>query len=783
MTDRHPTDRPRPQERSRPLPEQGLLDRILENAPVAIAVLKGTNLEYTLVNPAYQAIVGGETRLLGRTYGEVIPEVAEGGAEAALHRVIRTGRPWHIEEYEIDIPGRTGPTYWEGECVPLPNEHGEVDSVLLMVQEITDRKRDEAAARQAAAALRDSEARHALVVAGAAAAIWDWDVPNKRVEYSPRWRELRGLSEEEVSDSEEEWAKGIHPDDAPRVMTAVQAHFEGKTSLFAEEYRVRHKDGRWVWILDRGLAKRDDTGAVIRMVGSEIDITERKQAEATLLESEARKSAMLETALDCVIGMDHRGNVVEFNPAAERTFGYRREDILGKELAALIVPEPLRTRHRSALTRHLATGESTVLGKRVEMTAMRADGTEFPVELTVSRIPTAGPALFMAYVRDITQRKEAEASVREADRRKDEFLATLSHELRNPLAPLRNALHLLRRARVEGPVAESLHDIMERQIDQLVRLVDDLMEVARITRGTFELRREPVTIQEVLQRAFETSQPFIEGGSHRLDVSVPTEPIRLEADPVRLAQIFANLLNNAAKYTPESGEIAVEVRSEPGHVVVSVSDTGQGIDAEDLPTLFDMFSRGSRAVRHAQEGLGIGLALVRRLVEMHGGTVRAESAGLGHGSRFTVRLPLGDPAPRAEGTPAPTPRLAPHRVLVVDDNHDAATSLGTLLNFLGADVVVEYDGPSALAAFDRYRPTLVLLDIGMPGMDGYEVARAIRGREGDSRTPLVAITGWGMEKDRERARKAGFDHHLVKPAQVEVLKALLVSPPGVGPAG
>jgi len=376
---------------------------------------------------------------------------------------------------------------------------------------------------------------------------------------------------------------------------------------------------------------------------------------------------------------------------------------------------------------------------------------------------------------DITEGKRAEEALREADRAKDEFLATLSHELRNPLAPLRNSLELLRHSGAGSSIAQPVQAIMERQVNHLVRLVDDLMELSRITRGSFELRREPLELQAVLKNAVETARPLIDAAKHRLDLRLPSEPLMLEADAVRLGQVFANMLNNAAKYTPEGGDIALEAHRDGNVAVVTVSDTGEGIDSKQLPRLFEMFSQIDRTARRSQGGLGIGLALARRLAEMHGGSVEAESDGLGKGSRFTVRLPLGSAASVAAGKAHEHRRLSPQRVLVVDDNRDAAVSLGMLLGSLGADVRVAHDGPSALSEFDAHRPAIVLLDIGMPGMDGYDVARAIRNRADGARVPLVALTGWGQADDRDRAAEAGFDHHLVKPADIGTLQALMAS--------
>ena len=364
----------------------------------------------------------------------------------------------------------------------------------------------------------------------------------------------------------------------------------------------------------------------------------------------------------------------------------------------------------------------------------------------------------------------------EADRRKDEFLATLSHELRNPLAPLRNSVQLLRMQEAADPATAPIHQLMDRQVDHLVRLVDDLLEVSRISRGTFELRRERVELATVVRNAVDTSNPLIHGAGHQLTVSMPREALWLDGDPVRLAQILANLLNNAATYTEHGGRISVQAWREDGHALIAVRDNGTGIAAETLPRLFQMFHRGSASSRCNPSGLGIGLSLARGLAEMHGGTITVKSEGP-QGSEFTVRLPLAASQPAQAIDRGPDDVLPPRRILVVDDNRDAADSLGMILKVLGAEVRVARDGTEALEAYSVYDPAVVLLDIGMPGMDGYEVARRIRAQSRGARPTIIALTGWGQENDRREAREAGFDHHLVKPAEIGVLKALLRSIP------
>jgi signal transduction histidine kinase/ActR/RegA family two-component response regulator len=378
----------------------------------------------------------------------------------------------------------------------------------------------------------------------------------------------------------------------------------------------------------------------------------------------------------------------------------------------------------------------------------------------------------------LAQQERAEKSLREADRRKDEFLAMLAHELRNPLAPMRNSLHLLRLNGDSSPTLGSVREMMERQINHMVRLVDELLEVSRITRGKIELRKEHVELSAIISSAVETSKPLIEGAGHQLMVELPSDPLIFDADPVRLTQVFANLLNNATKYTKPGGKIWLTVHREGGEAVATVRDTGIGISAEMLPRVFEIFTQVDPAHRGMQAGLGIGLTLVRSLVQMHGGTVTAFSQGLDQGSEFVVRLPLLTGASRVEKPPAKarsTPRFAHHRIMVVDDNQDAADSLGMLLNFLGAEVSVAHSGAAALQSLDDCHPAIMLLDIGMPEMDGYELARRVREHPDFQDVVLIALTGWGQEEDRRRTEAAGFDYHLIKPADINTLQSLLQS--------
>ncbi|HXG09974.1 MAG TPA: ATP-binding protein, partial [Gemmataceae bacterium] len=382
---------------------------------------------------------------------------------------------------------------------------------------------------------------------------------------------------------------------------------------------------------------------------------------------------------------------------------------------------------------------------------------------------------------ELRQRAEALA---EADRRKDEFLALLSHELRNPLAPIRNALQIMRLHGPLDPTLEKARDIIERQVRHLSRLVDDLLDVSRITRGKITLRKERLDLSAVARLAIEIARPLIDKRQHQLIVTTATEPLWVEADPVRLEQIISNLLNNAAKYTDPGGRVWLTTERADDWAVLRVRDTGIGIPQEIQAHIFDLFIQADRSLDRSQGGLGIGLTLVRRLVEMHGGTIEAFSPGPGQGSEFIVRLPLAVPRVEETGSAGAPPlrgagRAAapPRRVLVVDDNRDGADSLAMLLRFWKHQVAVVYDGPSALESVQTEQPDVVLLDIGLPGMDGYEVARHLR-QQLEHQPVLVALTGYGQDEDRRRSREAGFDYHLTKPVDPDALQEVLALPGG-----
>ena len=389
------------------------------------------------------------------------------------------------------------------------------------------------------------------------------------------------------------------------------------------------------------------------------------------------------------------------------------------------------------------------------------------------------PIQFDGTTQDITQRKRAEVALREASTRKDEFLATLAHELRNPLAPIRNALNVLRLSGESSMSLASMREIMERQVDHMVHLIDDLLDVSRISRGKVELRKQQVELAPIVATAVETIQALLDQARQELTVSLPAEPIFLEADPVRLAQIIGNLLNNATKYTDAGGRIWLTARRDGREVAISVRDNGLGIPSDMLPRVFEMFAQVDRSISRAQGGLGIGLTLAKSFVEMHHGRIEVHSGGLGQGSEFVVHLPILDRSQSSSPAPPTGSRaqLSRRRVLVVDDTSDARFVLGKLLELLGQQVRTANDAATALESVEREVPDLVISDIGMPSVDGYELARRLRRQPGLESVPLVALTGYGQETDKQRAKEAGFDYHLVKPVGVEVLKDLLKSLP------
>ena len=439
----------------------------------------------------------------------------------------------------------------------------------------------------------------------------------------------------------------------------------------------------------------------------------------------------------------------------------------------------------AGIFRHtLETGESFATPERAEHRSDRGVIEYYEWRLDRITLPDGSYGV-VCYFRDISQRVEAREAIarlvgqlQEQDRRKDEFLATLAHELRNPLAPIRNGLAILKYVRDNPEELGRTREMMERQVDHMVRLIDDLLDVSRISRGKLELRRGPVELAAVLRQAVETCRPTFEGAAHEVTVTLPPEPVVLNADAFRLSQVFGNLLSNASKFMEPGGRIWLTAERQGSDAVVVVKDNGIGIPPDKLESIFDMFSQVDKTLERSQAGLGIGLTLAKRLVELHGGSLEARSAGLGQGSELVVRLPavLEPPQPQPPAATADEP-AAPNRrrILVVDDNLDSAESLATLLSLRGNETHTANDGQEAVEAAARLRPDVILLDIGMPNMNGYEACRRIRQQPGGDDVVIIALTGWGQDEDRRRSSEAGFDEHLVKPLDPAVLMKLLAA--------
>lgn len=524
------------------------------------------------------------------------------------------------------------------------------------------------------------------------------------------------------------------------------------------------------------------------------DITDFRVAEQTLRKQSELLRVTLASIGDAVVTTDTERRVVLLNGMARTLTGWTQQEAQGRELTEVfrIINEETRQPVRDPVARALDEGK--IVGLANGTILISRDGAETPIDDSAAPIRDDKGQVYGAVLvfRDIAERKKAEkalrgserelssllAALKEADQRKDEFLAMLAHELRNPLAPIRNAVQILRAVDSPEPELRWATDVIDRQAHQMTRLVDDLLDLSRITRGKIDLRKEVVELAAVVNSAVEDSRPLIEKLGHELIVTVSPQPIFLEADPTRLSQVLLNLINNAAKYTDQVGRIWLTAEQHGDHVVIRVKDTGIGIPSEMLPRVFEMFTQVDASLERAVGGLGIGLTLVHRLIEMHGGTVEAHSEGPGKGSEFIISLPF------TSGLTAREPLTAiadgqqqvtyvTRRILVVDDNLDSAESLVLLLRMMGNEVNTAHDGLEAVAVAAEFRPDVVLLDIGLPMLNGYEAARLMRKQLGGGEMVLVALTGWGQEEDRRRSREAGFDHHLTKPVDFATLRELI----------
>jgi len=614
--------------------------------------------------------------------------------------------------------------------------------------------------------LQQSRQKLGLALAAGRMGTFDWDLRDGSVTLDTVQRELIGVAQDALHI--DALLELVLPEDRPGVDRAIAESL--RHGEYAHEFRVGRPDGGVRWLAARGGLRRDAGGAAQSLMGVSWDATERKEQEALLRRSEARLRHTVESAQVGIAFGDAAGTILEFNDALLRMLGMRRA----------------RPDDGVHSWRHFFSGqderfsqavEAVVRGESigpVEVALRRADGST--LEALWSMVPLEHePGVNVAMLVDLTELKRAEQALREADRRKDEYLAILAHELRNPLAPIRNAANILALAQPSETQSKWARELIARQVEQLSRLIDDLLDVSRISRGKLVLNKLPTTLAAVVDAAVESCAPLVARHGHRLRVHAPAGAIPLHADLVRLAQVFVNLISNATKYTPQGGEIDIEIERGAHEVAVRVRDNGIGIPPDKLPHLFEMFYQVDSSLERAHGGLGIGLTLVERLVHLHGGQVTASSAGVGRGSVFCVRLPVLRAAPMPVLADAPA-RPAPgggQRVVVADDNVDSADSLALLLRMNGDEVFVAYDGQTALDLLQRHVPDVALLDIGMPRLNGYEVARRARAAGCGRSIFMIALTGWGQAEDVRRSLEAGFDAHMTKPLDLVRLQALL----------
>jgi len=547
------------------------------------------------------------------------------------------------------------------------------------------------------------------------------------------------------------------------------AEIEGR---FEDEgWRVR-KDGSRFWANVVITALRDEDGKLLGFSKITRDLTERRLHEDALRHSEERFRLLVDAVQDYAIFMlDPEGVVASWNLGAERIKGYAREEIIGRHFSHFFTEEDRaagKPWEELAIARR--AGRAEVEGWRV-----KKSGDRFWARVVLTAVTDDEGHLrgFAKVTQDLSERRHAQ-DLEKAAKNVNEFIAMLAHELRNPLAPIRSAVTVMAKAPHDTATVEAMRQTIERQSAQLARIVDDMIDIARITKGSLVIEHEPVELAEVVRRAIETAAPGIEAARHALEVELPEKPLVVHGDRYRLTQLLSNLLNNAARYTPSGGRVWLRATTQNGHAVLTVTDTGRGIEPQVMDRIFDMFVQGRTPLERVGGGLGIGLALARRIAELHGGTLQGRSEGENKGAEFLLRVPLSPTVPAAAAQPPEAERAGvPRRILVVDDNVDAALTLDLLLRSLGHETRVAHEGGRALEIAREFRPEVILLDIGMPGMDGYEVARRLRGMNHGQTFRIVAVTGWGQEADRARAKEAGFDVHLVKPVDVGVLAKVL----------
>jgi PAS domain S-box-containing protein len=720
----------------------------------------------TFMNPVAEAMTGWTgVEAAGVPLANIftiIDDLTGKPIEHPASKVLRDGQMVRlINHVSLVRPDGTTRAIEDG-AAPIRNRDGMMTGTVTVFRDIT-------AQRQAEVALSESDVRFRTIFNQAAVGIAVTDLAGQFLQVNQKCADLFGYSIEELQ--QRPFMELVHQFDASSARRSLEALVREQSANMVLEFRCLRKDGSAIWLLSTITVVKDRAGNPQHLIGIVEDITERKFAE----EAQARLVAIIASSDDAIISLNLDGVVLSWNRGAERMYGYTATEMIGSTTEALIPPD--RLDEESAILARIRNGERI---EHFQTRRMRKDGTLLDVSIAVSPIEDSRSRIIAAskITRDITQTKRTEAALRETDRRKDEFLATLAHELRNPLAPIRQAALISESEGATEAQRRWSHGVISRQVQHMSWLLDDLLDISRITRGTLELRLEDTELADILEAAIETARPVIDAKRHRFAVEAPDETVQFMADPLRLAQILSNLMTNAAKYPDPDGEIRLCVACDSHHIAFSVKDSGIGIPADALKDIFEMFSQVKSARDRSEGGLGIGLSLTRGLVDLHGGTIEARSPGPGQGSEFIVRLPRRDSRmmPEAALTSGKRGQASSRRILIADDNADAAETLAMLLEIEGHQVRVVHDGRAAVSAFADFHPEVALLDIGMPELSGYEVARRVRESHPGRAVTLIALTGWGQDRDKEQALAAGFNHHFTKPVEpgriTDILRSL-----------
>jgi PAS domain S-box-containing protein len=703
-------------------------------------------------NQAAERLLGyTETEIVGKSILTIIPPELHQEEQHLLEQLRRGERIDHFDTVRLTKNGRRINVSLT--VSPLKDSEGEVIGASKIMRDIRRRKELETALVSIGDAVIVTDERGQVsFVNSVAEGLTGWSIVEAKEQ--PLSRVFRIVNER---------TRALVANPVEKVLQS------GLVQGLANHTVLLSKDGREIPIDDSAAPVRAPDGRVLGVVLVFRDITERRQLELRA----ARLASIVESSNDAIISKSIEGRVTSWNQAAERFLGYTESEIVGQPILTIIPPE-LHAEEQHILER-LRRGERI---EHFDTVRLAKDGQRIEVSLTISSLKDDEGEVVGAskIMRDIRQRKELERRLLEEHRLKDEFLAMLAHELRNPLAPIRTASEILARAPVDDAGAQTAVATIKRQVTHLTRLVDDLLDVSRITQGRIELQRHPIDLAGVIAQAIETVEPQLREKEHRLSVITATgyEPLYVNGDFARLVQCVGNILSNAAKFTDKGGEISVRTHEESPTAVIEVTDNGAGISPELLPRVFDLFVQSDRTLDRTQGGLGIGLAVVKRLVEMHDGEVAVESPGLGEGSTFRIRLPRVA-RPQAQSPDVAAFMAPPRRVLIVDDNADAANSLAALLSLQGHETRAVYSGQEALECIGLFRPHVAFIDIGLPKMDGYELAQRLRERSDRVPLRLVALTGYGQQEDRKRSKAAGFDDHLVKPVELPALERALTS--------